>query len=192
MQIQKIQNNNYNPQFKSGFITLNTITGTKVSVHPENISSFVQKQIKTICLSAEQTNEFNPFFEHFLKILKVSFNQLGQYMTTGVLVNANEKDLLDAIKKAKIIEDHETVEIGTPLEYLNNVPFANSIYELPKLRKNDLKETYNTTVCVKDKLTLPDGYEVTLSFRSKDWRFGPETFLEESRKIYNQLERGNL
>ena len=185
MQVQRIQNNNYNSQFKSGFLKLNSPIGNNIMVHPEDIKSIVSKNVATLCLSKENVLALHPIMEHILKMTEVLFTPIGKHFKTTV--NATESEILDAMNKAENLKDHEFIEVGVPLEYLKDVPLAKSLADLPLLKKTDLSK-YKNTVKINDTITYSNGYVVPLSFKTKNYLDGDIDFLEESKKICENID----
>ena len=138
MQVQRIQNNNYNPQFK-GYIRLVSPTGERLTVKPEQIQEIYSKTKSFYCRRNGSYNYYYYLLKHVIKMTRVALASKSSFM-----VNATDKDVFNAMKVAKKKPDTEIIEVGNPLPYLKAICDGKDYDRLPTYSVQQLKNIRNT------------------------------------------------
>ena len=139
MQVQRIQNYNYNPQFK-GYIKLISPTGTSVTIKPECIEALYSQNVNLFC-RRQGEQYYNNLLKHVISITKVVFSSK---MLHKCVVNATDSTIFKAMNEAKRKPDNEIIEVGEPLLYLKAINDGQTYDNLPTYDINELKQLPNT------------------------------------------------
>ena len=184
MQVQRIQNYNYNPQFK-GYIKLISPTGTSVTVKPERIEALCAQNMSLFCRRNGNPYDGN-LLKHVIATTKVLFS--SKMPRTNVVVNATDSAVFNAMNEAKKIPDDKIIEVGKPLPYLKAIYDGKEYNQLPTYDIKQLKQQSNT-VAVYSRGNIGDYEDVEFNIKYLHDFANTDSYIRMMSKIIKDINK---